>query len=150
MRLRLSASGRTAQQPKSYCTKLPCSKAQARYLSQNIGIVTNCKTTHAKENYYSTGPGSFAHAACVHRPAHNVYMCICVYVYMCMCVYVYMCTCIYNIHLEGYDPGLGWGSGGRAGGGVLASQGFLNPGVKPLQLLNPKALRVYSPETLWP
>ena len=38
MQLRLSASGRTAQQPRSYCTTLPCSKAQARYLSQNIGI----------------------------------------------------------------------------------------------------------------
>ena len=49
MQLRLSASGRTAQQPKSYCTTLPCSKAQAQYLSQNIGIVTNCKTTHAKK-----------------------------------------------------------------------------------------------------
>ena len=51
MQLRLSASGRTAQQPKSYCTTLPCSKAQARYLSQNIGIDSNCKTLHAKENY---------------------------------------------------------------------------------------------------
>ena len=85
MQLRLSASGRTAQQPKSYCTKLPCSKAQARYLSQNIGIVTNCKTTHAKENYYSTGPGSFAHTACVHRPAHNMYIYTYIYVY----IYIY-------------------------------------------------------------
>ena len=69
MQLRLSASGRTAQQPRSYCTTLPCSKAQARYLSQNIGIDTNCKSTHAKENY-STGSGSSAHGTCVLRPAH--------------------------------------------------------------------------------
>ena len=100
MQLRLSASGRTAQQPRSYCTTLPCSKAQARYLSQNIGIVTNCKTLHAKENYKVVCRVLMHHRAedaYALMSAHNIYMYmyICIYVYMYICIYVYMYICIY-------------------------------------------------------
>ena len=102
MQLRLSASGRTAQQPKSYCTKLPCSKAQARYLSQNIGIETNSQNYTCKENY-STGSGSLAHATCVLRPAHNmtyniqyaIYIYIYIYIYLFVYIFIYLDLFIY-------------------------------------------------------
>ena len=111
MQLRLSASGRTAQQPRSYCTTLPCSKAQARYLSQNIGIVTNCKTLHAKENYKVVCRVLMHHRAedaYALMSAHNVSS---MYTFMSM---FFVETCILKELAQASAPGfLGFGFGVR-------------------------------------
>ena len=114
MQLRLSASGRTAQQPKSYCTTLPCSKAQARYLSQNIGIDSNCKTLHAKENYKVVCRVLMHHRAedaYALMSAHNVhkfYLYRNFYVVVNLCIYVYIrinrvfCTFVVYVYIYIY------------------------------------------------
>ena len=95
MQLRLSASG----------------KAQARYLSQNIGIVTNCKTTHAKKTTVLVLAARHMQRARLdlltiyiytHIHMHiYIYIYKYIYKYMYMCMYVPICICVY-IHIYIY------------------------------------------------